>query len=52
MTMPLRAQIISLSIFVGKQSSLVMRGEDDFEALIYINRSIMQGLAQGVQKAA
>ena len=52
MSMPLRAQIISISIFVGKHSSLVMRGEDDFEALIDINRSIMQGLAQGVQKAA
>lgn len=52
MTMSLRAQIISISIFVGKHSSLVMRGEDDFETLIDINRSIMQGLAQGVQQAA
>lgn len=52
MPMALRAQIISISIFVGKHSSVVMRGEDDFEVLIDINRSIMQGLAQGVQQAA
>ncbi len=52
MPMALRAQIISISIFVGKHSSVVMRGEDDFEILIDINRSIMQGLAQGVQQAA
>ena len=49
---PLKAQIISISLFVGKHSSAVMRGEDDFEALIDINRSIMQGLApQGSQAA-
>jgi len=41
----LRAQIISISLFVSKHSSLVMRGEDDFEALIDINRMVMQGLA-------
>jgi flagellar protein FlaF len=52
MPMALRAQIISISIFVGKHSSVVMRGEDDFEVLIDINRSIMQGLNQGVQQAA
>jgi flagellar protein FlaF len=52
MTFGLRAQIISISIFVGKHSSAVMRGDDDFETLIDINRSIMQGLAQGVQQAA
>ena len=45
MSMPLRAQIISISLFVGRHSSAVMRGEEDFEALIDINRSIMQGLA-------
>jgi flagellar protein FlaF len=43
---PLRAQIISISLFV------VMRGEEDFEVLIDINRSIMQGLApQGANPA-
>ena len=48
---PMRAQIISISLFVGRHSSAVMRGDDDFEALIDINRSIMQGLA-GQQQAA
>lgn len=41
----LRAGIISLSIFVSKETSAVLRGESDFEALIDINRTIMQGLA-------
>jgi flagellar biosynthesis activator protein FlaF len=41
----LRAQIISISLFVSRHSSAIMRGEDDFEALIDINRMIMQGLA-------
>ena len=41
----LKAQIISISLFVGRHSSAVMRGEEDFEPLIDINRSIMQGLA-------
>jgi flagellar protein FlaF len=41
----LRAQIVSLSMWVGRQSSIVMRNEDDFEALIDINRTMMQGLA-------
>ena len=41
----LRAQIISISLFVGRHSSAVMRGEEDFEPLIDINKMIMQGLA-------
>lgn len=41
----LRAGIISLSIFVSKETSAAMRGEVDFEALIDINKTIMQGLA-------
>ncbi|MGV8930322.1 MAG: flagellar biosynthesis regulator FlaF [Brevundimonas sp.] len=51
----LRAQIISISLFVGRHSSAVMRGEEDFETLIDINRMVMQGLAgpgAGVQQAA
>lgn len=44
---PLRAQIISISLFVNRHSSVVMRGDDDFQVLIDINRSIMQGLAAG-----
>jgi flagellar protein FlaF len=41
----LRAQIISLSIFVDRHSSAVMRQGAPIEVLIDINRSIMQGLA-------
>jgi flagellar protein FlaF len=40
-----RAQIISLSLWVNRHSSLVMRKEEDFEALIDVNRMIMQGLS-------
>ena len=52
-TMPqaLRAQIISLDLFISRHSSAVMRGEDDFETLIDINRMIMQGLAGPAQAA-
>ena len=42
---PLRASIISLSIWVSKHTSLVIRCEDDIEPLIDINRMIMQGLS-------
>jgi flagellar protein FlaF len=51
----LKAQIISISLFVSRHSSVIMRGEDDFEALIDINRMVMQGLAgpgPGAQEAA
>ena len=40
-----RAQIISLSMWVGRYSSQVMRGKDSFDALIEVNRIMMQGLA-------
>lgn len=40
-----RANLISLEIFVSRHSSAVMRGTGDFETLIEINRSIMQGLS-------
>lgn len=45
MAKPMRAQIISLSLFINKHSSAVMRGDDTFDVLIDINRSVMQGLA-------
>jgi flagellar protein FlaF len=41
----LRAGIISLSIFVSKHTSLVMRKGTGFDVLIDINRTVMQGLA-------
>jgi flagellar protein FlaF len=40
----LRAQIISLSIFIDKHSSQVMREGASIDVLIEINRSVMQGL--------
>lgn len=40
----LRAGIISLSLFVSRHSSAVMRDGADIEPLIDINRTIMQGL--------
>lgn len=41
----LRAQIISLSIFVDKHSRAILRQGASFEVLIDINRTIMQGLS-------
>lgn len=41
----LRAQIISLSLFVDRHSSAVMRTGASFDVLIDINRTIMQGLS-------
>ena len=40
----LRASFISLSIFVLKHSSAVIRDGEDIQDLIDINRTIMQGL--------
>jgi flagellar protein FlaF len=42
---PVRAQIISLSIWVARHTSAVMRREAKIEPLIDVNRAIMQGLA-------
>lgn len=48
-----RANIISLSIWVARHSSAVMRGEESFDDLIEINRMIMQALAaRGAPPAA
>lgn len=43
----LRAGIISLSIWVAKHTSAVMRREEDIEPLIEVNRMVMQGLSGG-----
>jgi flagellar biosynthesis activator protein FlaF len=40
----LRAQIISLSIWVNRHTAAVMRGHEDMSPLIEVNRLIMQGL--------
>lgn len=49
---PLRASMISLSIWVGKHTSAVMRREEEIEPLIEVNRMIMQGLAGAPQPQA
>lgn len=49
---PVRAQIISLSMWVRRQTSVVLRGEDTFDSLIEINRIMMQGLAGQANAAA
>lgn len=48
---PLRAQIISLSLWVSRHTSAVIRREEEFEPLIDINRIMMQGLS-GQSEAA
>jgi len=40
-----RGQIISLSLFVHRTTSQVMRREADVEVLIDLNRTMMQGLS-------
>ncbi|MBX7249734.1 MAG: flagellar biosynthesis regulator FlaF [Caulobacteraceae bacterium] len=47
-----RAQIISLSIWVARHTSAVMRKEEDIQDLIDINRLIMQGLSGGAPAEA
>src|SRR5215469_10554293 len=40
-----RARIISLSLWVGRYTSQVMRREEEIDALIDVNRMMMQGLS-------
>ena len=46
-----RAYIISLSIWVNKHTSAVMRREEEIEPLIDINKMIMQGLSNRPEAA-
>lgn len=41
----LRASIISLSLWVSRHTSQVMRREEEIEPLIEVNRMVMQGLS-------
>ena len=41
---PLRANIISLSLWVNRHTSAIMRNEAEFGPLIDVNKMIMQGL--------
>jgi flagellar protein FlaF len=47
-----RANIISLSLWVNRHSSAVMRREQGFDPLIEVNRVIMQGLTPQQTQAA
>lgn len=47
-----RASIISLSIWVAKHTSAVMRREEEIQDLVDINRLIMQGLSGGAPQEA
>lgn len=47
-----RANIISLSLWVNRHSSAIMRKEETFDSLIEVNRIIMQGLAPQQTQAA
>jgi flagellar protein FlaF len=49
--MELRASIISLSIWVDKHTSGVMRRQETIQPLIDVNRIIMQGLSSQGQSA-
>lgn len=42
---PLKAQIISVAIWVERHSKLAEQGEATIDALIQVNESIMKGLA-------
>lgn len=48
---PLRAQIISLSMWVSRHTSAVIRREEEIDPLIDINRIMMQGLSGQSQAA-
>ena len=48
---PLRAQIISLSLWVSRHTSSVIRREEEIEPLIDINRIMMNGLSGGAEAA-
>jgi flagellar protein FlaF len=41
---PLRANIISLSLWVNRHTSAIMRGDEGFGPLIDVNKLMMQGL--------
>ena len=47
----LRASIISLGMFVSRQTSTSIRNGSDIDLLVEVNRSIMQGLAPTARAA-
>lgn len=49
---PVRASIISLSLWVNRHTSAVMRGEETFDPLVEINRTMMAALAPAGEAVA
>jgi flagellar protein FlaF len=49
---PLRANIISLSLWVNRHTSAIMRNEAEFGPLIDVNKMMMQGLEPRGEAAA
>ena len=47
----LRAQIISISIWVSRHTSAVMSRQESIEPLVQVNKAIMQGLAGRAEAA-
>ena len=47
-----RASIISLSLWVGRHTSAIMRGDEDFAPLVDVNRMMMSALAPNAEAAA
>ncbi len=43
----LRASIISISLWVNRHASEVMKGRETLEPLIEVNRSLLEGLGEG-----
>jgi flagellar protein FlaF len=48
----LKAGIISLSLFIGRHSSVVVHDVDEVDILIDLNKTIMQGLADQAKLVA
>lgn len=42
---PVRANVISLGLWVNRHTSAIMSGEETFAPLIEVNRTMMQGLS-------
>ena len=48
----LKANLISISLWVDKQTRAVMKGEAEVDTLISINRTIMEGLLASSKKSS
>lgn len=48
---PVRANVITLGLWVNRHTSAVMTGAESFEPLIEVNRAMMQGLTPAVPPA-